>query len=170
MTNINIYSWLSHSMVHIPSPDDPNHICLFLCFVNREVAQSCPTLCYPMDCSLPGSSVHGILQVRVLEWVTISFSMGSSQSRDRTQISGMCLEGKKNGSDHPVGAEKKKIHFKEALGFIGILSQFKCPENQRQFPYQNFIDGANGEAKVKVFLSRSVLSTFNVHTVTWRSC
>ena len=58
MTNINIYSWLSHSMVHIPSPDDPNHICLFLCFVNREVAQSCPTLCYPMDCSLPGSSVH----------------------------------------------------------------------------------------------------------------
>ena len=170
MTNINIYSWLSHSMVHIPSPDDPNHICLFLCFVNREVAQSCPTLCYPMDCSLPGSSVHGILQVRVLEWVTISFSMGSSQSRDRTQISCMCLEGKKNGSDHPVGAEKKKIHFKEALGFIGILSQFKCPENQRQFPYQNFIDGANGEAKVKVFLSRSVLSTFNVHTVTWRSC
>ena len=38
-----------------------------------EVAQSCPTLCDPMDCSLPGSSVHGIFQVRVLEWVAISF-------------------------------------------------------------------------------------------------
>ena len=39
-----------------------------------EVAQSCLTLCNPMDCSLPGSSIHGILQARVLEWVAISFS------------------------------------------------------------------------------------------------
>ena len=36
-----------------------------------EVAQLCPTLCDPMDCSLPGSSVHGIFQARVLEWVAI---------------------------------------------------------------------------------------------------
>ena len=43
-----------------------------------EVAQSCPTLSDPMDCSLPGSSVHGILQARVLEWVAISFSFFSS--------------------------------------------------------------------------------------------
>ena len=47
-----------------------------------EVAQSCPTVCDPMDCSLPGSSLHGILQARVLEWVAISFSRGSSQPRD----------------------------------------------------------------------------------------
>ena len=40
-----------------------------------EVAQSCPTLCDPMDCSLPGSSVHGIFQARVLEWVAIAFSI-----------------------------------------------------------------------------------------------
>ena len=39
-----------------------------------EVAQSCPTLSKPMDCSLPGSSVHGIFQTRVLEWVVIAFS------------------------------------------------------------------------------------------------
>ena len=52
-----------------------------------EVAQSCPTLCDPMDCSPPGSSVHGIFQVRVLEWVAISFSRGSSQLRDQTQVS-----------------------------------------------------------------------------------
>ena len=39
-----------------------------------EVAQSCPTLCDPMDCSLPGSSVHGIFQTRILEWIAISFS------------------------------------------------------------------------------------------------
>ena len=43
-------------------------------------------LCNPMDCSLPGSSVHGILQVRMLEWVAISFSRGSSQPRDQTHI------------------------------------------------------------------------------------
>ena len=53
----------------------------------REVAQSCPTLCDPMDHSLPGSSVHGIFQARVLEWGAISFSRGSSQPRDWTQVS-----------------------------------------------------------------------------------
>ena len=42
-----------------------------------SVPQSSPTLCGPMDCSLPGSSVHGILQARILEWVAISFSRGS---------------------------------------------------------------------------------------------
>ena len=49
-----------------------------------EVAQSCPTLCYPVDCSPPGSSVHGILQARILEWVAISFSRGSSRPRSPT--------------------------------------------------------------------------------------
>ena len=44
-------------------------------------------LCDPVDCNLPGSSVHGIFQARVLEWVAISFSRGSSQSRNQTQVS-----------------------------------------------------------------------------------
>ena len=52
-----------------------------------EVTQSCPTLCDPMDCSLPGLSVHGIFQAIILEWIAISFSRGSSQPRDRTQVS-----------------------------------------------------------------------------------
>ena len=52
-----------------------------------EVAQLCLTLCDPMDCSPPGSSVHGIFQAIVLEWVAISFSKGSSQPRDRTRVS-----------------------------------------------------------------------------------
>ena len=54
------------------------------------VAQSCLTLCDPMDCmdcSLSGSSVHGILQARILEWVSISFSRGSSKARDRAWVS-----------------------------------------------------------------------------------
>ena len=51
------------------------------------VAQSCLTLCDPMDCSSPGFSVHGILQERTLEWIAIHSSRGSSQPRDRTQVS-----------------------------------------------------------------------------------
>ena len=51
-----------------------------------EVTQSYPTLCSPVDCSPPGSSVHGILQARVLEWVAISFSRGSPRPRDRTCV------------------------------------------------------------------------------------
>ena len=49
------------------------------------ITSSYPTLCDPMDCSLSGYSVHGILQARIMEWVTIPFSRGSSQLRDRTQ-------------------------------------------------------------------------------------
>ena len=52
-----------------------------------EVAKLCPTLCDPMDCSLPHSSVHEIFQARVLEWVAISFSRGSSWPRDQTPVS-----------------------------------------------------------------------------------
>ena len=50
------------------------------------VAQLCPTLYDPMECSLMGSSVHGILPARILEWVVFHFSRGSSQPRDRTQV------------------------------------------------------------------------------------
>ena len=52
-----------------------------------KVAQSCPALCKPMDCSLPGSSLHGIFQAIVLEWGAISFSRAASRPRDWTQVS-----------------------------------------------------------------------------------
>ena len=56
------------------------------------VTQSCPTLCNPRDCSQTGFSVHGIRQVRILEWVAILFSRGSSWLRDRTGVS--CIAGR----------------------------------------------------------------------------
>ena len=56
------------------------------------VAQSCPTLRTPMDCGLPGSSVHGILQTLILELEAIPFSRGSSRSRGQTQVS--CIAGR----------------------------------------------------------------------------
>ena len=63
-----------------------------VCSQSALVAQLCPALCNPMDCSLPGSSVHGILQARILEWVDIPFPRGSSQPRDWTW--GFCIVGR----------------------------------------------------------------------------
>ena len=57
----------------------------------KKVTQLCPTLCNPMDGNLPGSSVHGILQARILEWVAVPFTSGSSQPRNRTGVS--CIAG-----------------------------------------------------------------------------
>ena len=65
LMGIELYSWFSV---------EPT----LLCNVKVLVAQSCPTLCDPMDCSPSVSSVHGILQARILEWVAIPFSRGSS--------------------------------------------------------------------------------------------
>ena len=59
----------------------PMHAC-----VHAKWLQSCLTLCKPMDCSLPGSSVHGILQARILEWVVMPSSRGSSRPRDQSYV------------------------------------------------------------------------------------
>ena len=55
--------------------------------VHAKSFQSCQTLRYPMDCSPPGSPLHGILQARILEWFVVPFSRGCSQSRDQTHVS-----------------------------------------------------------------------------------
>jgi len=94
------YYWL----IHIPAPFlNLSVLCHQICLepaiiknavyrcmkvkCESEVAQSCLTLRNPMDCSLPGSSVHGVLQARVLEWVAMPSSGGFFQPRDQTQIS-----------------------------------------------------------------------------------
>ena len=59
----------------------------YLCYCS--VTKSYLTFCYHMDYSPPGSSIRGLSQARILEWVAISFSEGSSQSRDRTWVSGI---------------------------------------------------------------------------------
>ena len=78
-------SMLSHRVGH-----DWSDLAEYKC--EWEVAQSCRTLCDPMDYSLPGSSVHGIFQARVLEWVAISCSRGSSWPRDWIYVS--CIAGR----------------------------------------------------------------------------
>ena len=78
-----LFTWNNHNLV-----------CLLIGYVKLKVlvTQSCPTLCDSVDCSPPGSSACGILQARILEWVAISFSRGSSQLKDRTQVS--CIAGR----------------------------------------------------------------------------
>ena len=84
-----------------------------------KLLQSCPTLCNPMDYSLPGSSVHGILQARILERVAIASSRGSSQPRDGTQVS--LIAGRFFMSESPGSPfwrrHKQIIHF-QAVGVV----------------------------------------------------
>ena len=77
-----------------------------------KVTQSCPTLCNPMDCRPPGSSVRGILQTRILEWVAISFSWLSSQPRIETGFPVLQAD-----SFVPLG----KPHMYSFFGYVDIL-------------------------------------------------
>ena len=83
------YLWYSYHMYVIPSQ-------LFHspCTCAKSL-YSCLTLCDPMDYNLPGSSVHGILQARILEWVAISHSRGSSWPRDQTHVSFISCIGRR---------------------------------------------------------------------------
>ena len=63
-------------------------------YVHAQLLQSCPSLCNPIDCNPPGSSVHGVLQARILEWVAMPSSRESSQPRDRTPISSVSCIGR----------------------------------------------------------------------------
>ena len=84
--------------------------------------QSCPTLCNPMDCSLQGSSVQGILQARILRWVAISASKGSSQPRDQTCVSyGSCTAGELFTAEPPGKPSYGSTHI---LNRCGIQKHF----------------------------------------------
>ena len=102
--------------------------------VKMLVAQSCPTLCIPMDCSLPGSSIQGILPARILEWVAIPFSRGSSWPRNWTGVS--CIAGDSLPAElrgiqyiylistdkyHDKKLKERKKKTKETMSFSSLL-------------------------------------------------
>ena len=76
------WRFVSYMILYMFQCHSPKMFQFYVC----EVTQLCLTLCDPVDCSPPGSSVHGILQARILEWVAISFSRGSSRPRDQTCV------------------------------------------------------------------------------------
>ena len=85
--------WVQKQIIHLFLQSFQLHIFLLKRKWKVKVSQNSGAwLCDPVDCSPPGSSVHGILQARVLEWVAISFSRVFSQPRDRTRIS--CIAGR----------------------------------------------------------------------------
>ena len=90
MLNISLHLLTPNSQSIPPLPLLPGNPKSVLCVCESVLyvrAQLCPTLCNPRDCSPPGSSVHGIFQARILEWVAVSYSRGSSQPRDQTCVS-----------------------------------------------------------------------------------
>ena len=105
------------------------HTILIIVKVKMLVAQSCLSLCDPMNCSLSGSSVYGIFQARVLEWGAISLSRGSSQPRDRTWVS--CTAGRLL-----TGWAMREV-FCRLLHFARIqIRVFWGPEVERRSPGQ----------------------------------
>ena len=111
---------------------------IFFSESESEVTQSCPTLCYPMDCSLPGFSVHGIFQARLLEWVAISFSRRSLWPRNWTRVScivGRCstvwatrdvkIKRKSNPTERSKGNFYSKALFQVFMSCI-LLTSVKC--------------------------------------------
>ena len=77
---LHLLHWQGGSLPPVP-PQKPKYL-YTIHKSESEVSQSCPTLCDPMDCSLPGSSTHGIFKARVLEWGAVFFSRGPSRPRD----------------------------------------------------------------------------------------
>ena len=80
-----VYSWGKERVGLVETVALAYIYCCYCCC--SLAAKSCPTVCGPVDCSLPGSSVHGISQARVLEWIAICSSRKSSQVRDQTPVS-----------------------------------------------------------------------------------
>ena len=96
-----------------------------------EVAQSYPAVCNPMDCSLPGSSIHGIFQARVLEWVAISFSRGSSRPRDWTQVSRIAGRCFTVWATRKALKKAKEFHKSIYFWFIGYATAFDCVDHKK---------------------------------------
>ena len=86
--------------------------------MHAKLLQSCLTLCDPLDCSPPGSSVHEILQARRLEWVAVPFSRGSSQPRDRSLLSLLCWQA---GSSSLVTSGKPVYEYTTIYLFVLLL-------------------------------------------------
>ena len=107
-----IHVSMSFSQIILPSPSPRESKSPFYMIFNTndvKLLQSCPTLCESMDCSLPGSSVHGILQARKLERVTKPFGRGSSWSRDRTRISYVSGVPWKKSNHKPTQHVKRQL-------------------------------------------------------------
>ena len=109
---------------------------------DSEVAQMCLTLCDPVDCRPPGSPVRGISQARILEWVAISFSRGSSRPRDQTRVS--LIAGR--------GFNSEPNAYKGLYGDLDVEAFHPLPLPQPGPGGSNSLPGCGQRAKTLTFL------------------
>ena len=132
------YGWLLLILVLVFAKQLKGHdseYCLqFLKESESEVAQLCPILCDPMDCSPPDSSIHEIFQTRALQWVAIFFSSWSFWPRDRTWVS--CIAARLFTS---VLEEELNIHW---------LVVFYRQKASEQYQWSLFLEGLRGSCSV----------------------
>ena len=101
-------------------------MCVCVCVWRCSSLKSCPTLCDPMDCSLPGSSLHGISQARILERVAISSSRESSRSRD--QLASPALAGRFFTTE-PPGKPFEKLPVEKYASLYLLLLKYEICQN-----------------------------------------
>ena len=132
---------------------------------HAKLLQLCTNLGDPMDCSLPHSSVHGILQARILEWVAVPSSMGSSQPRDRTHLSYVSCIGRRvlyhqrhlgSPSEHLLS----KDLFNEWLNGR-VIEGGKAWRKKRTWKNK----GGRKKKKVPVWCACWLISNHNIHRV-----
>ena len=118
----NTFFFFKQSQILVEKWGHENKITSLLDLIRCVHAQLCLTLCNPMDCSSPGSSVHGILQARILEWVAISFSRGSSWPRYGTHTPwvsciGRCILYHNASWESPLNNREWKINTSRSSRF-----------------------------------------------------
>ena len=119
-------------------------------YIHQSFTQSCPTLCNPMNCSLPGSSVHGIFQAGILEWVAISFSRGSSQPRDQTWVSHIASRF------FTTGPPREKLTLEKETW----KDQERYPESSKRIPRQGLLGRQSGSC-VRHYLGKQQLDVLS---------
>ena len=113
-------------MAFLPLPTRGTEFIAF--YACNKSLQSCMTLCNPMDCSPPGSSVHGILQARILEWVVMPASRGSSQPRDPTRVSLSPALAGEFFTTRPLSPRRRlRIVYLAVKKAVGTLSEILIP-------------------------------------------
>ena len=119
-------SWQTPALCPLP------HVTSDLPYVTIARTPSCVQLWDPVDCSLPGSSVHGIFQARILEWVTMSFSRGSSQPKDQTWVScSSCIAGRFFTTEPPG----KSMSLWTSLHFLEFLKEYRFQKELNSTKY-----------------------------------
>ena len=144
-----------------------------------EVAQSCPTLCDPVDCSLPGSSFHGILQARILEWVAISCSRGSSRPRDWTWVSRIVGRHFNLWATREVSSCLKEPKFKGKKSTVLLTMKWTCKNHpfwsrnerlQKGMKIRRAIRQKSNTIGVYGFMIYKVSLELFVFTAQWGGC